>query len=297
LDVLEHVLKGKTAEALAVMDDLYKKGADPIVVLQDLLDITHLLTKHRALPQNKDANLLPKGEQERLENLADSLSMPTLGRTWQILLKGLGEVNIAPNPQKAAEMVIIRLAYAADLPDPADLVKKLKAGKANVSAGAPANSASTAAQPAPEEMPQIQNEGGVATALQPQSQDDLNNNPVPAITTMAGVVQALENSGEMVFAMHMRMYAHPVKIQDQTIEFRIAEGAPDRLSQDLGQKLKAATGDRWIVTISNQQGEPTLAQLADKADENLRSHIMEQPLVKNIINLFPDAQLKEITEK
>ena len=319
LDVLEHVLKGKTAEALAVMDDLYKKGADPIVVLQDLLDITHLLTKHRALPQNKDANLMPKGEQERLENLADSLSMPTLGRTWQILLKGLGEVNMAPNPQKAAEMVIIRLTYAADLPDPADLVKKLKAGKANVSAGAPANSTSTAAPSAPavnagaggghaasnavaslqpaSETPQIQNEGGVATALQPQSQEGLNNNPVPAITTMAGVVQALENSGEMVFAMHMRMYAHPVKIQDQTIEFRIAEGAPDRLSQDLGQKLKAATGDRWIVTVSNQQGEPTLAQLADKADENLRSYIMEQPLVKNIINLFPDAQLKEITSK
>ena len=93
------------------------------------------------------------------------------------------------------------------------------------------------------------------------------------------------------------MFAHPVKIADGVLDFRPADGAPERLSQDLSQKLKAATGNRWVVSISNQQGEPTLAQMADKAEENLRGQIMEQPLVKNIIDLFPDAQLKEITKK
>ena len=342
LDMLEKVMQGKPDEALGIMDDLYKKGADPIVIIQDMLDLAHLLTKHRALPQNKNANLLPQGEQERLENLADSLSMPTLGRTWQILLKGLGEVNIAPNAQKAAEMVIIRLAYAADLPDPADLVKKLKSG-GTMTAGTPANMVTggasagvvasegeanvsgQAASPMPVDasLPpstppdtltaslnntpsntQTQNEESYSQtpqsaqlAVQTQPLDNSNNDTVPEIKTMFDVVQALEKAGEMVFAMHMRMYAHPVKIKDKTIEFRIADGAPDRLSQDLSQKLKAATGDRWVVSVSNQPGEATLAQLADQDEANLRAHILEQPLVKNIVNLFPDAQLKEITKK
>ena len=340
LDMLEKVMQGKPDEALGTMDDLYKKGADPIVVIQDMLDLSHLLTKHRALPQNKNNNLLPQGEQERLENLADSLSMPTLGRTWQILLKGLGEVNIAPNAQKAAEMVIIRLAYAADLPDPADLVKKLKSGGA-MTAGAPANMAAgtggssvgavasgnagqaASSMPADASLPpstppdtltaslnntpwgsKIQNEEPYSQGHQPsqlavqvQPLDSDNNDAVPEIKTMFDIAQVLEKSGEMVFAMHMRMYAHPVKIKDKTIEFRIADAAPDRLSQDLSQKLKAATGDRWVVSVSNQPGGPTLAQLADQDEANLRAHILEQPLVKNIVNLFPDAQLKEITSK
>jgi DNA polymerase-3 subunit gamma/tau len=305
LDVLEHIMKGNPADALNVMEDLYKKGADPAVVIQDLLDITHMLTKHRALPQNKDMSLMPEGEQKRLEDLADSLSMPTLGRTWQILLKGLTEVNNAPNPQKAAEMVIIRLIYAAYLPDPADLVKKLKAGGSTVATGTPANApsgggaantASLSTNNTPTTLP-VQNEQGQNTAIKAQANTAEKFDGVPEIKTMGDVVQALEKSGEMVFATQVRMFVHPVKITDGAIEFRPANGAPERLSQDLSQKLKAATGNRWVVSISNQPGEPTLAQLADKEEENLRAHILEQPLVKNIINLFPDAQLKDIIKK
>ena len=309
LDVLENVLGGKTNEALTVMEDLYKKGADPIVVIQDLLDLTHLLTKHRALPQNKNAQLMPKGEQERLEHLADLLSMPTLGRAWQILLKGLNELNQAPNPQKAAEMVIIRLGYAADLPDPSDLMKKLKkndgvsaalSSAKGATASSPANV--TAMNPNTTSMAQdnpttIQNEQVENLAIKAEVQDNGNNLPVPEISTMRDVVQALENTGEMVIATHVTMYAHLVKIKDQAIEFRPAEGAPERLAQDLSQKLKAATGERWVISVSDAQGEPTLAQQNDQAENQLRNHILEQPLVKNIVDLFPNAQLKEITSK
>lgn len=332
MDMLDKVMRGKPAEALNIMSDLYKKGGDPVVIIQDMLELVHLLTKHRALPQNKDVNLMPKGEQERLTTLADSLSMPTLSRTWQILLKGLGEVNIAPNPQKAAEMVVIRLAYAADLPDPADLVKKLKDGGNfnGVLAGNIANNVASvgqnlaqksshqgsgerksttaiSSQNAPHSqssssstapiIAQSQNEEREATMLKPKILDEVNEVAVPEIKTMADVVHALETAGEMVFAMHIRMYAHPVKIKDRTIEFRPADNAPERLAQDLSQKLKAITGDRWIISVSGQMGESTLAQISDKAEADLKAHIMEQPLVKNIMTLFPDAKLKDIINK
>jgi len=133
LDLLENALQGKAKETLEIAEDLYKKGADPIVVIQDMLALSHLLTKHRAIPAYENKALVSKGEQERLENLADVLSMPSLNRTWQILLKGLSEVTQAPIPQSAAEMVLLRLTYASNLPDPAALVKKLTAQGARIS--------------------------------------------------------------------------------------------------------------------------------------------------------------------
>ncbi len=300
LDLLEKALKGQSAEALGIMEDLYKKGADPVVVIQDMLDLAHQLTKHRALPQSPNDAALPKGEQERLGNLADALSMPTLGRTWQILLKGLGEVNMAPNPQQAAEMIVIRLLYAADLPDPADLVKKLKdqppsTAPAATMQASPNNSGGSATVQA-DQTPQPMVMENAATAAQPKALDNESNAPT-SIRTMQDVVNTLEQAGEMVIATHMVMYAHPVKIEEGLIEFSVAENAPQRLSQDLSQKLKAITGERWIVTISSQMGGETLAQQRDKAEAELCAKILEQPLVKNILELFPDATLKEITKK
>lgn len=301
LDLLENALSGKSAEALSIMNDLYHKGADPIVIMQDLLDLSHQLTKHRALPQSTMDAALPKGEQERLAHLADVLSMPTLGRTWQILLKGLSEVNMAPNPQKAAEMVVIRLLYASDLPDPTELVKKLKdqppaQTTAPTPLQAPANNGGGATIQN-DTTPQPMAMEGNASA-QPKVQIEENNLPPTAITTMQDVVSTLESGGEMVLATHITMYAHPIKIEQGLIEFRAADNAPQRLSQDLSQKMKAVTGDRWVVTVSQtQRGGPTLAQLRDKAEEELRAHILDQPLVKNILEFFPDAKLKEITKK
>jgi DNA polymerase-3 subunit gamma/tau len=306
LDLLENALKGKPAEALGVMEDLYKKGADPVVVMQDMLDLAHQLTKHRALPQALNDAALPKGEQERLANLADSLSMPTLGRTWQILLKGLGEVNMAPNPQKTAEMIVIRLIYAADLPDPAGLVRKLKDQPQNTSTPMATPTAPTsvpAGNAAPTMMadnappPTAISMGGGDTVAAIKPQDNEQDSSPTEISTMQDVVSLLEKNGEMIIATHMVMYAHPVKIEKGLIEFRPGDNAPARLSQDLSQKLKAITGDRWIITLSRELGSKTLAELRDKEAANLRSHILDQPLVKNILEFFPNAELTDITSK
>lgn len=300
LDLLENALKGQPAPALDIMEDLYKKGADPTVIMQDLLELSHLLTKHRAIPAYQNDGLVAKGEQERLENLADSLSMPTLNRTWQLLLKGLGEVNMAPNPQSAAEMIILRLTYAADLPDPADLIKKLK------------DQPPTTSAPASMQMPANNEKGDGATiqhdagaplsattgqAALPKIETAENFNAPQSINTLRDVVAVLEKNGAMVLGTQVSMFAHPVKVEEGLIEFRPAENAPSRLAQELSQALKAATERRWIVTVSGQQGGPTIAQENDIAAEKLRSQVMEQPLVQNILRFFPDARLEDIHKK
>ncbi len=292
-DLLEQVLKGQPAQALSLMTDLYQKGADPVVIIQDLLNLIHEMTKHRALPTNKNSQVT--GEEERVQNLADSLSMPTLSRAWQILLKGLAEVNSAPNPQKAAEMIALRLTYAADLPDPADLIKKIqKEGGVTAMASvqkSPANTSMT-------KNTTIQSTGGqTVAAISPAVDLKDNTTAITAIKTMQDVVNILEAHGDMILATQIKMFAHPVKIADGLIEFRPADGAPEKLAQDLTRAMKTFTGNRWVITVSAQIGEATLAQQADEKDNALRNNILQQPLVQNILKFFPDAELKDITKK
>jgi DNA polymerase-3 subunit gamma/tau len=137
LDLMEQLMAGDTPAALSLMDRAHERGADPAVVLQDLLELTHTLTRLRSVPGLKDDPSLTEGERTRGAALAGKLSVPVLARAWQMLLKGLAEVNEAPDRRAACEMVLIRLAHVAELPTPGDLMRRLTDASASVAAGAP----------------------------------------------------------------------------------------------------------------------------------------------------------------
>jgi len=149
-DLLESVLRGNAPAALAQMDRLYQDGADPLMVLQDLLDLSHFLTRLKLAPEAGAGDPIADADRERARPLAERLTMPVLARAWQMLLKGLGEVQEAPSPIRAAEMVLVRLAYVADLPTPAELVRSVAPGgiTAPQAPGAGHGNGATAAQDA-----------------------------------------------------------------------------------------------------------------------------------------------------
>src|ERR1700720_817488 len=126
-DLLESVLRGDAPAALAQMSHLYQGGSDPLMVLQDLLDLSHFLTRLKLAPEAGAGDPITEGDRERARPLAGKLAMPVLARAWQMQLKGLAELREAPSPVQAAEMVLVRLAYVADLPVPAELVRSLAA--------------------------------------------------------------------------------------------------------------------------------------------------------------------------
>lgn len=292
LDMLEHALKGEIAETLDVFADLYRLGASPATVMQDLLDLTHLMTRLRVAPKTRDMSggLSPDGL-ERAFALGGKMSMPTLGRAWQILLKGLAEVNSAPNPLAAAEMVLIRLVYAADLPDPADLLKKLKDGTI-VSAGPGAALAGQGAR-TPDPVALYAVAGGGSTAVRPV----MVESPVPqagiavALNNLRDVVSLLEQNREVMWASQVYQYAHPVRIQDGRIELRLQPDAHPKLAPELGRILSQIGGQRWMVSVSGQPGEPTLAQ-QDHAIKAARLDVARtNPVVAEVLALFPGATL------
>ena len=311
LDVLEHVLQGNTAEALGILDDLYANGADPQQIVQDLLDLVHVLTKLRAIPAAKDMKSAMAADQvERASGLAASLSMPSLAKAWQILLKGLSEVQAAPNPQSALEMVVIRLSYAADLPDPKDLLKMIKDGGGEAAAVSAANSPSASPVQAPvtaqsdvmptsryveqavtKAAPQGAGKGAVAALsvvpdVEPEQLD------VPEIKTLADVVKVLEIGDEMLLASNVRHYLHLVKLDEKgLLEVRPESDAPPKLTQDLGQVLSRMTGQRWLVSVSSAPGAPTLAEQDKAAVAAERHAILALPIMRDIMAVFPDAEM------
>ena len=153
-DLLEAVMGGQPRKALEITDLAHERGADLGLVLQDLLELLHTVTRLKSIPALRDSEELPESDRTRGAELADRLSVPALGRAWQMLLKGIGEVETAPDRRAAAEMVLIRLCHVADLPSPGDLVRRLNAapavsGGAGMAAPAPGRGASPAGGGAP----------------------------------------------------------------------------------------------------------------------------------------------------
>lgn len=312
LDLLEKALGGDMKGALEIMDHIHKNGGAPSVIIQDLLDLTHLLTKFRAVPDLDDVNKSLSADQlVRAKELSGKISMPSLSKTWQILLKGLNEVNTAPNPQNAAEMVIIRLAYAADLPDPSDLIKRLKNQPTNsapqaspqatgTGGGAPTASSSVHTQ---DFTPPPQPTGGTVQA-NGQGQEFARAAPmlsiVPELQTITAInkiedmIALLDQNKEILLSSQLHTFAHPIKVEQGRFEFRQQEGALPDLSQRLTRTLKEITGDHWMIVISKGKGAPTLHEIEERNRLQELEDVAKIPMVDNILKAFPDAQLSKI---
>ncbi len=294
LDILEHALTGNIKDALDIMDNIHKNGGNASVLVQDLLEITHQLTKSRALPESETLSA-------RIRDLSAKLTMPTLSKTWQILLKGLEEVNTAPNPQSAAEMVIIRLTYAADLPDPADLIKKLKdAPQQTISPHAAPLGRVTDTPPPLITAKTTSSNAPLQTRSNTETARALSFDESPAalqpINTLEDIIALLRKNEEFLLAEQLYHCAHLVKLKQGRIEFRLSENAAPELSQNLQKALKSITQSHWMVVISNDRGAQTLSDRDESKRLQALADMAQTPLVKNILEFFPEAQLVKILD-
>jgi len=307
-DLLEMVLKGDAAGALQGLAALYEGGADPLMVLQDLLELTHLLTRLKLAPRAGEGDPSVEGERPRGQALAQKLGIPVLTRAWQMLLKGIGEAQTAPSPLQAAEMVLVRLAYVADLPAPADLVKQLSDGPMTAG-GTPAATRLSSAAPgmvpaggsggpggaAPRMA--LSGEGGASTAPRLAVREEAAASPaLPQPQSFLEIVELFDRHREAVLRSHLYAHVHLVRFEPGRIEFRPAVGAPRDLANRLGQLLGNWTGMRWVVSISGEEGEPTLREQAEARDASLRNEAAQHPLVRAVLETFPGARIDAVRE-
>jgi DNA polymerase-3 subunit gamma/tau len=293
IDLFEEVMRGDVPAALERLQAMYRVGADPLVVVQDLLELVHQLTRLQAAPSIADDAALPEAERERGKAMSARLGVATLARSWTMLLKGLGEVQTAPQPLAALEMLLIRLAYAAELPNPADLVAQLKEGGA-VGGGAPApapRGGGTRAQLVASNAAPAVAASAPAIAVSPEAAARAE---LAAPTSFREVVDLFEAKREGVLHGLLWNSVHLLRFEPGVIEIR-APGCPRDFASRLMELLGKWTGRRWVVSLSDQaQGEPTLAQQVAAVAAARKAKAAEHPLVRRVLELFPGATLEAV---
>ncbi|MGY9018199.1 MAG: DNA polymerase III subunit gamma/tau [Alphaproteobacteria bacterium] len=316
-DLFATAMQGTVDEALNIFNQLYDAGADPAIVLQDLLQLTHWLTRIKLSPAAADGQGISQMDRERGLSLAETLSVPTLGRTWQLLLKGLSEVQSLPSSAQAAEMVLIRLAYMADLPSPADLVRSLKDNPASAT---PAPQATATPSPALAPPQASQDDGGARMAggmgahdAMPQQAPIADPDPAPPIQEMQPTPLADEQSTglqsfEQIVAMfeerregilHATLvhHVHLVRFESGHIALRTEPEAPSDLATRVSKFLSEWTGDQWLVSLSEEAGDPTIREQLDDKEAARRGRATAHPLVQAALEAFPGATVEAVTER
>jgi DNA polymerase-3 subunit gamma/tau len=326
-DILDAVMRGDTLSALAMLEDQYRSGADPLTVLEDLLDLTHWLTRLKLAPQSADGMQVPEAERVRGRRMAERLSMADVTRTWQMLLKGLAETRMAPSPLHAAEMLLIRLAYAAQLPSPAEALEALaghdtakdasgtvvraRSSDGRFAGERPAENPATPSPARPSEpvrglssgsrTPSAMSSAQPATYLRPHEPPaeievlaGAAAQPSRPPASFASVIDLARERNESLLYGHLTTSVHLVRFEPGDIELRLGEHAPADLPQRLSRFLLEATGVRWLVAVSRETGEPTLREQRDAQQVAQVEEVVRHPLVRAILDTFPGAVIDGI---
>ena len=301
LDLFDLILQGAAPQALAELAGQYADGADPLAVLRDLAEITHWISVIKITPEAADDPTTPPDERARGLDMAQRLPMRVLSRMWQMLLKALEEVPLAPNAMMAAEMAVIRLTHVADLPDPETLIRRLQSqpqptGGAPAAGSAPAGAGAGAgggmvhapmlrlAPAAPLRGPVMQ--GGQALALAEA--------PLTVYATFDQVVALIREKRDMRLLVEVETTLRLARYAPGRIEFEPAPNAAADLAARLGQRLQGWTGVRWVVAVVSTGGAPTIAEVQDQDLNAATAEAMTNPLVMAVLAAFPGTRISEI---
>ena len=316
-DLFEALLRGESPAALGLFGEMYDAGADPIAVVQDLLELTHWLTRLKITPADADAPHIPEAERVRGREIAEKLSMAALTRTWQMLLKGLAEAQQAPAPRLAVDMLFVRLTYAASLPSPIELVRQIESGDApapqarstqpepNAGAWKAATPPGPAKAIAPDNVPAAPPPvatASAAPALAIAQEPEAAADPEPEVVssepahlaTFEQLVALFREHGELLLHAQLWNNVHLVSLRPGRLEYRPNEHAAANLAGEVAGKLSRWTNQRWVVTVVREEGEPTLAAQAAQREAQLRREVTEHPLVKAALATFPGAVIEGI---
>ena len=305
IELFDALMRGDIARALGELRDQYDSGADPLIVLTELATFTHFVTRVKVVPAVAEDRSLAEIERKRGRDFAAGLSMRVLSRTWQMLFKGIAEVKEAARPIAAAEMVLVRIAYAADLPSPEEVIRSLgdapqrpAAARSN-GAPAPAPSGPTSyGEPA-----RASGRQALAPSVMPPSRDPVSRGvetpaaaQSPVFARFADLIAFVGEQRDLQLKTALERDVRLVRFEDGKLEIALEPSAAKALIGDLGRRLAALTGRRWMVAVSAETGEPTVRSQLDARREEFKRGVQADPLVQNVLARFPGAQIVAVRQ-
>ncbi|MCK1544907.1 DNA polymerase III subunit gamma/tau [Bradyrhizobium sp. 160] len=302
IDLFDSLARGDIAAAFKEFRDQYDVGADPIVVLSDLAEFVNFVTRVKIVPATADNVAYGETERVRARDFASKISMRVLSRMWQMLLKGITEVQAATRPAAAAEMVLVRIAYVADLPTPDEAIRMLEqngGGSPVVSSGSVTRSAPSApvASAAPVRMPTSAPSPFGASA-RPQmaapAPDPQAAAPVLRVTSFTQLVALAGQKRDIMTKSALEGDMRLVRFEEGRLEVALEPNASKTMISELAKKFELWTGRRWTVIVSNEQGQPTLRSVNQAAKQEHARTAEADPRVQEVLSRFPGAKVVEV---
>ena len=289
IDLFESVMKGDIRSALDLLKEQHDLGADPSLVLADLAEFVHFVTRLKIIPNTKLDSSVTVEERTRGPAFAEKLTLPVLTRAWQLLLKGLQDIKDSPRPLAAADMVLVRLAYAADLPSPDDVIKRLQNAPAEAPPpGARVSSTSVGGASAMQvARPML----ATSAAPVPMSAPQARIEPRVRLQSLEDVVALAQVNRDIQLRIALERDVRLVRFEEGSIEFALEQGASPQLAATLMRRLQEWTGIRWMVAISSSDGAPTLKEAADAREAEKLVGVRADPLVRSVLERFPGAEI------
>lgn len=310
IDLFDSLARGDIAAAFKEFRDQYDVGADPIVVLSDLAEFVNFVTRVKIVPATADNVAYGETERVRARDFASKISMRVLSRMWQMLLKGITEVQAATRPAAAAEMVLVRIAYVADLPTPDEALRMLEqngggspvvgGGSAARSGtpGAPAASAAPIASAAPMRAPTSSPSAFGGGAARPQlaapAPDPQGAAPQLRITSFTQLVAVAGQKRDLMTKAALEGDMRLVRFEEGRLEVALEPNASKTMISELARKFELWTGRRWTVIVSNEQGQPTLRSVNHAAKQEHARSAEADPRVQEVLSRFPGAKVVEV---
>ncbi|MDB5563859.1 MAG: polymerase subunit gamma/tau [Tardiphaga sp.] len=304
IDLFDSLARGDIASAFREFREQYDVGADPIVVLSDLAEFVNFVTRVKIVPATADNVAFGETERLRARDFASKLSMRVLSRMWQMLLKGITEVQGATRPAAAAEMVLVRIAYVADMPTPDEAIRMLDQNGGGSSPIIGGNGGSRSAPPSTVSSMQASSPRGVSmqrgsaeTSPRPQMSTpvaEAQSAPVLKISTFPELVALAGSKRDLMLKAALEADVRLIKIEDGRLELAMERTASRTLINDLSRKLEQWTNRRWSVIVSNEQGQPTLRSQLDQQKTQREQAAEADPRVQEVLARFPGAKVVEV---
>ncbi|GLK79500.1 DNA polymerase III subunit gamma/tau [Methylopila turkensis] len=310
LDLFEAVMRGDVGAALDGFRNAYDSGADPVAVLTDLAETVHLVTRIKLAPKAADDPTLSESERLRGKAFAEGVSMRVLTRAWQMLLKGVAEVQVAPKPAQAADMVLVRLAHAADLPTPDEALRALEGVEPSPPRGGPPPSGPSGGPRGPEAMAPARLGPATAMARAPEAAQApprmeavpvavarSEQAPLVRLSRFEDLVAIAAKNRDILMQGWLERQVRVVRFDEGVLEFQPTEDAAPDLAGAIGKRLLDWTGQRWMVAVAAGEGAPTIHETREAAAAARLEGVQAHPHVRAILDRMPGAVIVDVRER
>ena len=290
IEILENIFDSNIENALKIYDNVINHGTNGEILIGDMLDIIHLSTRINIVGENNlDAfmNSIPDGEKAGILKIS-KISLPGLTRAWQILLKGIEEIRAAPNPDEAGSMILIRLAYSCNLPDPASLVKKIQASLEENK-----NKVNDTLE---ENDDDKKDTSGIINNLQEINSID-KKTTLAEVHTFEDLVEIFKIKGELLLHAQLLSCVHLISFEKGKLEISISGNTSNNIAKDISKFLKNWTGEDWVISIVDDQGTETLDHKNERKAQEEIENTKNTPEMQKVLKAFPNAELKSVNDK